>query len=255
MPRKKLKSQDNLEKKKAEKTTSKQHVIYTKVSDETRQIIDKLKESGKTISYIISSAIDIYEIYNSAPQELIDFVDEYREEYGGRKNVVIEALNLMVSHKNREKASDIDLWYRSKEEINVMLINKKLFSELITLLQSLINNLDQTKMKNLALEPILWLIQKPIKSLSLEEFLNAIKKVWTVFNYFSLIEIKKESDNQFYLIFKHRQNIHYSNFWLNFFKNIFNSEEFSFKCKVKGNSYEETISITIKEIDTMTIIS
>lgn len=227
----------------------KSHYIYTKVTEKTREIIDRLKEEGKTISYIINSAIDIYDIYNSAPKEVKDFVDDYKEEYGGRKNVVIEAVKFLESQKHREKADGMDLWGRAKEEMNVMLISKKLFTQLITMIKNPTNNVNQISMKNLALDPILWFTGKPIKNLTLEEILNAIKKIWIIFNYFSLIDINKESPNQYYVIFSHRQNKYYSNFWLNYLNNIFNSDNFSFKCKAIGDAYEETLSLTITKID------
>jgi len=84
--------------------------------------------------------------------------------------------------------------------------------------------------------------------LNLEEFLNIIKKIWVVFKYFNLIDIKKQDENDYYAMFNHRQNKSYSNFWLKIFKELFSLEEFSFKCEVDGEAYEETLSLTIKEI-------
>ncbi|TFG01697.1 MAG: hypothetical protein EU539_13775, partial [Promethearchaeota archaeon] len=153
----------------------KEHYIYAKVSDETREIIDRIKGQGKTISYIIGSAIDIYDIYNSMPQELKSFVEEAKSEYGGRRNVIKEAVRLLESQKHREKADDTELWCRAKDEMNMMLIKKKLFIELIKAIEG---TDEVTSNKNLALDSILWYVGKPLKEISLEEFLNAIKRIW-----------------------------------------------------------------------------
>ena len=88
---------------------------------------------------------------------------------------------------------------------------------------------------------------KAIK-LSLEEIVNAIQKVWIVANYFYFIDIKKESVDQYHIIFKHHQNKRYSNYWFGYFKELFDSEDLSFKCVVEGEEFDETLSMTVKKL-------
>lgn len=244
MPKSKQSSSKEEDKTDNNEKKEKDHYIYAKVSDTTRTTIDTLKEQGKTISYIIKSAIDIYEIYNSIPDEIKKFVEDYGIQFGGRRKVVIEALRQLMTKYLRPKASDDDLWDRAREELNVMIVGKKFFGQL---LEQSKNNFEQLKVSNLAIDPLLWYLGKPIKELSLEDFLNAIKKIWVVFNFFNLIDVKKETEDYFYIIFNHRQNKQYSNFWLKFFKELFTSGELPFKYNVEGEAYEETFSLTIKK--------
>ena len=87
----------------------------------------------------------------------------------------------------RDKDSDEGLWERAREEINVLLLGKKFLRELINAADIKGWSLNKPQIRNLAIDPILWYSGKPIKELSLEEFLNAIKRIWTVFKYFNLI--------------------------------------------------------------------
>ena len=224
----------------------KEHYIYAKVSDHTREIIDKLKEEGKTISYIIQSAIDIYNIYHSSPREIKEFVAKYQNEFGGQKELVIEAIKRLEARYRREKATDEVLWERAREEMNAMLVGKKFITQLVGIAEGSNYALDDSQIRILAIDPILWFVGKPLKELLLEDFLTAIKKIWTVFNYFNIIEIKKESGNVFYIMLNHRQNKSYSNFWLKFCKRLFKLNDLAFKCDIEGEAYEETLSLTIK---------
>ncbi|MBD3254884.1 MAG: hypothetical protein GF383_07310 [Candidatus Lokiarchaeota archaeon] len=231
----------------SEKEKEKDHYIYAKVPEETRKIIDELKDQGKTISYIISSAIDIYFIYNSMPQGLKDYVEKHSKEFGGRRNVVKEAIRLLQSQEERDKAEDIDLWIRARREMNMMLVGKKMFIELISYDKER-NYKITKKLQNLALDIILWYLRKPIKDLSFEEFLFAVKRIWIVLNYFTLIDVKKESNKIYYVTFKHSQNKIFSDFWKDYFIDLFKLKRFAFECIVEGESYEESFSLTIKKI-------
>ena len=226
----------------------KDQFIYAKISEDTRNKIDILKEEGKTISYIVQSAIDIYTIYHSSPREVKEFISAHEEEYGGQKELVIEAIKQFIAKLDRSKASDEALWERARDEMNVMIVGKKFITQLINAADIKGFTLKKPQIRNLAIDPILWYSGKPIKELNLEEFLTIIKKIWVVFKYFNLIDIKKQAENDYYVMFNHRQNKSYSNFWLKIFKELFSLEEFSFKCEVDGEAYEETLSLTIKEI-------
>ncbi|KKM19588.1 hypothetical protein LCGC14_1654040, partial [marine sediment metagenome] len=86
----------------------------------------------------------------------------------------------------------------------------------------------------------------PLKSLSMTEIIEAVQKVWVVANYFHTIDVKKESEDQFHLLFRHRQNKRYSMYWMGYFTNLFTSEELPFKCEVEGQAFDETLSFIIK---------
>ncbi|KKK68373.1 hypothetical protein LCGC14_2944720, partial [marine sediment metagenome] len=49
----------------------------------------------------------------------------------------------------------------------------------------------------------------------------------------------------FHLLFKHRQNKRYSSYWFGYFKELFTSEEMPFKASIEGQSFEESLSLTL----------
>jgi len=69
--------------------------------------------------------------------------------------------------------------------------------------------------------------------------------MWVVSNYFYKIDIVKENEKKFHLLFKHRQNKRYSSYWFGYFKELFTSEEMPYEATVAGQSFEESLSITI----------
>ncbi|MFX0033544.1 MAG: hypothetical protein ACFE8E_07225 [Candidatus Hodarchaeota archaeon] len=220
--------------------------IYVKVSDETRAKIDKYKEEGKTISSIIAEAIELYDTYISLAPEIRSVLHKYHEEYGSDLNIIEEALKIFDKQKDPEKAEDIDLWCRARDELKMMLIGKTTFIQLLAAAEAPEESLDRPIKKNVALDVILWYTGKPLKSLNLGEIIHAIQKMWTVANYFYFVDVK-ETDDEFYVIFKHHQNRRYSNYWLRYFQELFSSPDLQFKVLVEGESLDETLSLTIKK--------
>ena len=102
--------------------------------------------------------------------------------------------------------------------------------------------------KNISRDVILWYTGKPIKDLSLEEIITTIEKVWKAANFFYNIDTKKTMADQYHMIFHHYQNKRYSNYWLGYFKELFNSEDLSFKCELEGVVLDESLSLTIKQL-------
>ena len=67
-------------------------------------------------------------------------------------------------------------------------------------------------------------------------------------NYFYFIEVIKNEQERYHIIFKHHNNKRYSLFWLNFFQQLLQYEDLSFKCVIEGESLKESLSLTIKEV-------
>lgn len=225
---------------------AKDNPIYVKVSDETRAKIDKFKDEGKTISSIIADAIDIYDIYSSLAPDIKSVLNKYNQEYGSDIAIIGEALKLFDKQKDPEKAEDIDLWCRARDELKMMLVGKTTFIQLLAAAEAPEESLDRPIKKNVALDVIVWYTGKPVKNLSLEDTIYAIKKMWNVANYFYFIDVR-ENDDEYYIIFKHHQNRRYSNYWLRYFQELFSSSDLQFKALVEGESLDETLSLTIKK--------
>ena len=221
---------------------SKDKPIYVKVSDETRGLIDKYKEHGTTISDLIKNAIKCYDYFNLVSPEIHAIIDKYIEEDESNISFIERA----VKYYGEQKNLDRDLWVRARDEMKMMLIGKTTFNQLIAAAEAPKESLTKPWSKNVAIDIILWYTGKPLKSLTIEEILQTIQKMWVVANYFYTIVIKKEKEDEYHLLFRHRQNKRYSAYWLGYFTELFHSEEMSFKCAVEGHTFDETLSMIVK---------
>jgi hypothetical protein len=219
------------------------------VSKEVREIIDKYKsEENKTISGLIEEAIKHYDQYYSMSPEIFAIFEKYKSDYINEIKIIEDAIKIFDKQKDPKMAGDLNLWCRARDEMQMMLIGSTTFKELLIAAETPEESLDRPIKRNVALDVILWYTGKPIKNLSLEEIIMAIKKMWSVANYFYYIEVRKEAEDQFHIIFKHHQDKRYSSYWLRFFTEVFHSGDLSFKASVEGEAFDETLSLTIKKL-------
>lgn len=232
-----------------EESTTKDKSIYVKVSEETRNIIDKHKESDKlTISQIIADAIKLYDEYKSLPADLKALIANTKEKYGGRAMKVIEeALNIFAEENDPNKSLGKELWNRARDELNMALMGKTTFNQLISAAAAPKDSLHKAQKRNVGFDVILWYTQKPIKNLTFEEMIESIKTIWEAANWFYSVEYSKESEDQYHVMFRHHQNKNYSDYWAKYFTEMLTSDELSFKCIVETQSFEETLSLIIKK--------
>ncbi len=221
---------------------SRDKAIYVKVDESTRNVIDKYKNLGTTISNLVKDAVEMYDEYNSMSPEVKAIIDTYKEE----EENLITFLERAISYYGRQKSLDRDLWVRTRDEMKMMLIGKTTFNQLIAAAEAPKDALEKPFKKNVAIDLILWYTGKPFKSLNLEEIITTVQKIWVVANYFYKIDVHHEGD-EYHLLFKHRQNKRYSRYWLGYFTELFHSEELAYKCITEGQTFDETLSMTIKE--------
>ncbi|MHA2399605.1 MAG: hypothetical protein ACXADU_12045 [Promethearchaeota archaeon] len=217
--------------------------IYVKVSDETRRLIDKYKLHGTTISDLVKNAVKCFDDFNSISPEIHAMIEIFREE--GESD--ISFIERTIKYFGDQKTLDRDLWVRARDEMKMMLIGKTTFNQLIRAAQAPEDSLEKPWHKNVGIDIILWYNDShPLKSLSIEEILKAIQKIWVVANYFHTIDINKEKEDEYHMLFRHRQNKRYSTYWQGYFTELFNSEDMPFKCAVEGTAFDETLSMSIK---------
>ena len=227
---------------------SKENSIFVKVSDETRNLIDMHKDIGKmTISQIIADAIKLYNEYKSMPADIKAIIANLKGEHGGTPMKLIErALETFAEVRDPNKPEEKDVWLKAREEMNMMLIGKTTFNQLIAAAAAPEERLDKPQKKNIGFDIILWYTGRQIKNLSLIEFLEAIKSVWLMANWFYKIDILVENADEYHMVFKHYEKKRYSDYWAVYFTKLLTSEELSFKCVVESQTFEETISLGIK---------
>lgn len=216
--------------------------IYVKVSDETRGLIDKYKVQGTTISDLIRNAIKYYNDFNSISPEIHATIEKYREE----NETDISFIERAIKYFGDQKSLDRDIWVRARDEMKMMLIGKTTFNQLIAAAEAPKDSLEKPWHKNVAFDLILWHTGRPLKTLSMHEILYSIQKIWIVANYFHTIDVKEEAEDLYHLLFRHRQNRRYGNYWLGYFTEFFNSDEMPFKVEIESQVFDESISMTIK---------
>ena len=225
----------------AEEVESKDKPIYVKVDETTRNIIDKYKHLGTTISNLVKSAVEMYDEYNSMSPEAKAVVDTYKED----DEKIITFFEHAITYYGKQKNLDRDLWVRTRDEMKMMLIGKTTFNQLIAAAEAPKDALEKPFKKNVAFDIILWYTGKPLKNLTLEEIITTVQKMWVVANYFYKIDVHHDGD-EYHLLYKHRQNKRYSRYWLGYFTELFNSGELAYKCITEGQAFDETLSMTIK---------
>ncbi|MFW9971072.1 MAG: hypothetical protein ACFFDF_12835 [Candidatus Odinarchaeota archaeon] len=217
--------------------------VYLKVSDETRSIIDNYKEKGTTISDLVKNAVKWYDDFNNISPEINAIINKYKNE----DESIISFMERAIKYYGDQKALDRDLWVRARDEMKMMLIGKTTFNQLIAAAEAPEHALDKPWRKNVAIDLILWYNDsRPLKTLSMEQIIYTIQKIWVVANYFHTIDVKKETEDLYHLLFRHRQNKRYGIYWLGYFTELFTSEEMPFKCEVEGQAFDESISMSIK---------
>ncbi|MFX1277754.1 MAG: hypothetical protein ACFE9Z_07265 [Promethearchaeota archaeon] len=217
--------------------------VYLKVSEETRNIIDKYKDQGTTISDLVKNAVKCYDDFNSISPEVQGIIKKYKKEDENEISFIEHA----VMYYGEQKNLDRDLWVRARDEMKMMLIGKTTFNQLIHAAEMPEESLDKPWRKNVAIDLILWYNEsKPLKSLTIDQIVKTVQKIWVVANYFHTIDAKKESEDQYHLLFRHRQNRRYGTYWFGYFTELFTSEEMPFKCEVEGQVFDESISMTLK---------
>ena len=77
--------------------------------------------------------------------------------------------------------------------------------------------------------------------------MEAVKTIWLMANYFTNVDIIKETGDQYHMIFKHGEKKRYSEYWGKYFIELLSSNELSFKCAVEPQYFEESISLLIKQ--------
>jgi len=226
--------------------------IYVAPSQEIRDILDEHIKEGKQTKRIVEDAIRMYDNYSKMDPKTQVILDRYEAEYGSKIAEIEEAMSLLEAQKDSPDADTIDWWCKARDR-GMMLIGKTTFNQLLAAASAKKDSIEKPQRTNNAMDIILWYLGpgKTIKNITLEEIIEAIQKMWTVSNYFDNIEYKKEGDI-FYLSLMHQQSLDYSNYWLGYFQILFEMlhahEDVPFRCYIEGEPFEQTISITIKEL-------
>jgi len=222
--------------------------VYVNVRKEIRDLIDTLKEQQNcNMNTIIEKAIELYSQYLSMNLKTHHIIEKLLPEFEDQFKLFEESVKFYYKLSKKKKKSKIRWWCNARSEMQMMLIGKTDFNQLIAAAEAPEDELTRPIKKNEAFDLIIWYNKKQIKDLELEEILKSIKKVWVIANYFYKIDVENVNTDQFLLTFKHNQNRRYSIYWLKYFTEFFKSEDFPFKILIEGEYFEKTLIIKIKK--------
>ncbi|MFX1280655.1 MAG: hypothetical protein ACFFA3_14865 [Promethearchaeota archaeon] len=106
------------------------------------------------------------------------------------------------------------VWCRARDELNMLLVGKTTFLAYIK------GEIDKAYTENIAVEAIEWYLGKILEELTLEQFLEGLKGMWLVANYFYNIELEKNEKGTFQMRFNHNLTREYSKFWAGYFEKL-----------------------------------
>ncbi|MFX1257426.1 MAG: hypothetical protein ACFFAN_06190 [Promethearchaeota archaeon] len=202
---------------------------------ENKNFYDKENKKGKKLTIHTTISRNA----NKILEKYINFKDSNNKIIFGSKSKVIEkALELLDNHYYPVKADLIKVWCRARAELNMLLVGKTTFLSYIK------GKKEEAYSKNVAIEVIEWYLGKRKDEMDLEDFLNGLKGMWHVANYFYNIELEKNEKGAFQMKFKHDLTENYSSFWAEYFKMLLENQ---WNCSVEAFVRNESFYLIIKE--------
>ncbi|TFF95388.1 MAG: hypothetical protein EU544_02865 [Promethearchaeota archaeon] len=249
-------TENDVKEKEGEQDSEEMKDLFTKVQKGTKDLIDEIKNELKdqsedqkvTLGTVIEEAIGFYSSFYKLPSELEEIVQKFEAEYGGKTELLKEALRIFNIYKKKR----LDLWLGASEDLHMMLIGRTTFRNLLFAGDTAKKSLDKPQKENNAIDVILWHLKKPITQITLKEILQTIQEIWVLFNFFTRVEITEENEDTYYVRFIHGEDERYSRYYLGYFEILFRylneSKDVPFKCAVEGQAFGQTVSLTIREL-------
>jgi len=177
-------------------------------------------------------------VHATISDESFEIIEKYKGEYGSKSAVVDTALRVFKKFKKPYLDEVIGAWSRARNELNMVLVGKT------TLLSYLSGDPEKAQTKNIALEAIEWYLGKSKEEMEFEEFLNGLKGMWHIANYFYNTEIDKNREKAFQMTFKHDLTKEFSEFWAEYFKILLTKH---WNCSVMTFIRNESFHLIIRE--------
>ena len=153
-------------------------------------------------------------VHATISPESYEILQQYKDEFGSKSAVVDAALKALKQIKEPRLADRRKIWCRARDELNMLLVGKTTFLSYIK------GNVEEAYTKNIAVESIEWYLGERIENMDLQEFLEGLKGMWQVANYFFNIELEKNKKGTFQMRFNHDLTKDYSIFWAQYFEKL-----------------------------------
>lgn len=177
-------------------------------------------------------------VHATISHESYEILQRYKEEFGSKSAVVDAALKSLKKSKEPRLEDQRKIWCRARDELNMLLVGKTTFLSYIK------GKVEEAYTKNIAVESIEWYLGKRIENMTLQKFLEGIKGMWQVANYFYNIELEKNKKGTFQMRFNHELTRDYSIFWAQYFEKLLID---NWGCFVEAFIRNESFYLIIRE--------
>ncbi|MHA1438256.1 MAG: hypothetical protein ACTSPD_11815 [Promethearchaeota archaeon] len=177
-------------------------------------------------------------VHTTISDESYDIIQQFQSEFGSKSAVVDAALKLFKKSREPYLEDKKKIWCRARDELNMLLVGKTTFLSYIK------GEKEEVYTNNIAVEAIEWYLGKRKEQMDLKEFLNGLKGMWEVANYFYRIDLEQNEYGTFQMTFKHDLNKEYSTFWAYYFKKLLYD---NWKCFIEPFIRNESFYLIIKE--------
>lgn len=177
-------------------------------------------------------------VHATISDESYNILQQYIEEFGSKSAVVDKALKSLKKFKEPHLQDQRSIWCRAKDELKMLLVGKTTFLNYIK------GEVDEAYTKNIAVEVIEWYLGKRIGEMTLIDFLEGLKGMWQVANYFYHIDLEKNIKGTFQMRFNHDLTNDYSRFWAGYFEKLLID---NWGCFVESFIRNESFYLIIRE--------
>lgn len=127
-------------------------------------------------------------IQTTISEEAYKIIEKYKEKFNGMNAVIEEALRLLDRKEDLIKEDDL-LLIKLIRDLDFTGCGKTQYLYLI------LGDKDRAIKESLMETAVEWFLKKPFQDISLDEFLETVKRGWTILNRADYIEIIREGAN------------------------------------------------------------
>lgn len=211
----------------------------------------KKKEEKDSISSDGSNVSDKVHLHTTVDQRTYHQLKRLSLQYGNISRAIEQAVMLLTIRSDYSQIrpielDDYQLSHYMRTKFSMISVGRRTFLSYIdNLPDKPIKDKDSPIKDNNAKELIEWFSGKEINEMSLEDIINAIKRLWQAANYFSDVRLEPiltEHAIKYKVIFFHNFNtVKYGEYWTKYFRFLFES----LGCTVDSSSRNESFHLII----------
>lgn len=179
-------------------------------------------------------------IQTTISDEAYKIIERHKDKYGGMNAVIEEALKLLERKEDILSEDDL-LLLKLIRDLDFTGCGRTQYLYLI------LGDIEKAVKESLMETAVEWFLKKPFVEITLEEFLETVKRGWTILNRADYIEITREKDSIVFFCEHTMRRREVSEFLANHILSIYEKyyrDKWDFSLSVTTNSF--TVKFTLK---------